>query len=353
MIVLIDGLPASGKSLVRGMLDNHSKVFSCPFHDLLPLTFTSPNLDYEALKAKDTEWLRSQLSKSARYYRIERIASQEEFHFDIGGGEVKSFPVNLDFYSFDRMFMSFLRSIEEWTPQNIIEACYKVLNCELYGKINCEKRVYATLGNGEIHSPRKFLERFPDGKVIYFNRDIESIVAALCERPPQPGNYRTRENEHKKIFKNRIVSGIVQESLEKKIELDRLFREFPVKVLLLDFDSFFDDFEVTKKKIAHFLGIPVEKSMDEFSFIGSKMPKTSGSGYFDKPIDNKESILSSDERNLIGFLYNPTFTGLFGLALNREFFYLAVEAYLNSYKKKAKNYFLNKFLKKPLFSGVR
>ena len=306
MIVLIDGQPASGKGVLRGMLDGHPEVFSCPFHDIMPLAFTGPSLNKTALRAKDTEWLRTHLAQHSRYYRIERIANQKVFPFDIGAGTIYNFPVNLDFYSFDKKFFSRLNYLNLWTPQNIIEGCYEILNAEIFGDSAKSKNIFATLGNGEVKAPGRFLERYSDAKVIHLHRDTLSIVGALCRRPPQPGNYRTFKNEHNKIFKEKIRSGIIKDIKKKKLEIANLASKYPDRVLSLSFDEVFESFNDVKRKISRFLDIKEADSMDYFTFIENFLPLSDGQSYFDKPIDDPKDILSEREIDLINFLDAPS-----------------------------------------------
>lgn len=344
MIVLIDGMPASGKGIIRGILDNHSDVFSNPFHDLLPLAFCTPDLDPKPMELKDTEWLRDRFSRYARYYRIERIANQKFFPLDIGGGKFQNFDVNLDFYEFDRILVQKLAD-QVWTPEFIIESAYKILGSQLSKANTPGKDIQATLGDGDIGSPSRFLNRFPRAKLIYVRRDVKGIVAALCKRPPQPGNYRTVENEHDKIFKDRVSSGIVHNSLNKAKEIERLKAVYPDRVLIVNFDDIFNNFEEVKASIEAFLDISPDESINEFSFNAQSMPHYEGRDYLSKPVDCPEDILSKKEIEVIDFLTKPELMKVMRIIMNKKMIVLICRSYLIRFMRTVKDFLKSKIIK--------
>ena len=299
-VVLIDGHPASGKSLIRGMLDGHSLGFVSPFHDLLPLAFCRKAYDENALTARDIEWLRQALICHARYSRIERIARHREFYLEPIAGEMKRIYLGLDFPAFDAQWVEDLsRASETWHPEMIIATIYANLKRFIQPDLQSQERgyeeFYATLGDGDITSSERFLNRFPNGKIIYMRREPVEIFAALCARKPQPGNYRTANNNQSLLFEKYMREGLLRRIQTKNVVIDRLAKDHPDRVLIVDFQAFFSHFEEFVDRISSFIGIDYESSLNRFSFNNESVYLSNGESIFSAPKDTPEGLLTKKQ----------------------------------------------------------
>jgi len=314
IIVLIDGHPACGKSLIRGMLDGHPQVFASPFHDILPLAFCEPELDKKALEAKDLEWLKQKLVCLARYSRIERVSYQKKFYFEPVAGEFFEVDLGFDFPSFERSWIEkvLMPECSDWSPAKIISHIYTELGQSLAATaaLNYDEdniHVLATLGDGNTESPKRFLDRFPAGKLIYMRRDPVEIIAALCARKPQPGNYRTADDRQDLLFKRYMRNGFVSSIKKKERIVSGLLKEYPDRVMVVNFEDFFRDIVLVKSRISEFLCIEVDDSLGEFTLNRQPVAFDNGVSMFSRPIDNPENLLTNEQRKVANAMTQDRF----------------------------------------------
>ena len=83
-LVLIAGAKASGKGLIRGVLDGHPELFVSPFHELIMQSFSRDGYDQNALKHKDIQYVREILANKSKYYQLERFALNKKLNVHIG-----------------------------------------------------------------------------------------------------------------------------------------------------------------------------------------------------------------------------------------------------------------------------
>lgn len=286
------------------MLDGHPSGFASPFHDLLPLAFCRKAFSADALKARDIEWLRHALVCDARYSRIERIARAGDFYLELAAGEFHRVNLGFDFAEFDSHWVKQLMACTEyWDPELIVATIYAKLQAHLQPSLYPEEfgsqKFYATLGDGDISTPERFLERFPNGKLIYMHREPIEICAALCARKPQPGNYRTLNNNQPKLFKKHLYEGLLKQIKNKNLVIERLVKDYPERVSVLNFQAFFTNFEACSEKISSFLEVDRAPSMCNYTFNGEAVAFQDGESMFSAPKDQPEKLLSARQMAII------------------------------------------------------
>ena len=78
-------------------------------------------------------------------------------------------------------------------------------------------------------------------------------------------------------------------------EATNIQREFSDRFLIINFDSFFFDSELTKQTICKFLKIEEMDILDKFTMLGEETSTNNGQDIFKTKLDVAENILSPSE----------------------------------------------------------
>lgn len=321
MIILIDGWSGSGHSVLRGLLDGHPNLFCSPIHDYIPVAFFEDLGDPIWYEYKDYEQLRRILAAKSGYYRVERYASNKKFPFDYAKDQRGYIDIDFDFYEFDKRWSQKILQYEKWTPELICETIYDSM---MQGFCNYpipreNIQHYVALGQPPPTDPVKFFDKFPNGKLLYMNRDVEGLVASHVTRKPIPGEYGTL-NRSKRVASKRIAEGLVETIIEKHKLLEEFAKRNPEKAKIVYFKQLVENPTDTMHDVADFLNIPFTDHLTYFSVLGKERLTGAGKKYIGKILDSPEDLLSKEDlfaiclkkRNatsyLLGVFSNPVFT---------------------------------------------
>lgn len=300
-LLLIDGLPASGKSLIRGMLDGHERVFMSPYHDLLPLAFCNKNINKELFDSKDIEWLRKVIVCNSRYSRIERIASQEFFEFEFGAGQFQKINLSFNFAKFEENWKKKILFDDNliWSPHSIVASIYKELEKCLVSTNNNvlsnDFKILGTLGNGEIKNFKNFLKQYESGKIIFVKRNPIQIIAALSSR----GNYQSIADSINKnqeiLFRHYIEINYLRHIENVYNEIKKISNFYQDRILLINFEDIFKNFNLIKESICEFLKIKKVESLNIFTVNKDLVLQKDGNSLFRSKLDNPEILLTKKQ----------------------------------------------------------
>lgn len=298
MIVSVDGWWGSGKSVLRGLLDGHPKIFSCPIHDVVPMSFIHESFDSEWLTYRDTEQLRKLLASYGRYFRIERFAANQKFQVDFSAVERAYVPFQLDFYSFDRDVFQALTKLTNWTFNSICETIYGNLALHLEQTSTSDPfQIFATMGEPNNRYIELFRKQFPGGKMIYVDRPTANIIATRCGRRAIAEDYRSKFGYSNK-FDSLIESGEVEKIETMRTLLNQLQKDYGSIYKVVSFEDLVLRPENTMRELATFLEIEYSEILSKFSFFGRELT-CNGKKYIGEELDKVDNLLTKAEIKII------------------------------------------------------
>ena len=250
--LLIGGAKASGKSLIRGLLDGHPQLFVSIFHEVIFQSLYEN--DKNLLKKKDIQEIRKLLAKGD-YYQLERL-TKRAFYYTVAGADHRRIDTkNFDFYSFDKSWVDELyKKGTEWTSQEICKAIYRSFNKHLVSpflKKSSKKKYYCALSNGLPNAITGFLKNYPKSKIIYIKRDPIAMVDGLVKRSNSkskkvPNDVRSNWFSRDNLFKKWGSFDFLKSVIELDKEADKVKKKYPKQILILHFSDFFENQEKEK-----------------------------------------------------------------------------------------------------------
>lgn len=308
--ILIAGAKASGKSIVRAILDGHSEIFSSPFHELFLEAFEKKSMTPEYFLPNDVEHIKQILACKAKYFQLERMAAQKEIGLQVGGTVLKV-ELNFDYYSFDKEWPEALLSCGPWvSPLKVISAVYSTLDRKILGAGSraaqvCRPKSYAaSMSTGFPGVIEKFMKSFPGGKVIYTRRPIEDLINGLVQRQPNGNDFRSSwfaPDALKKKWLNRefieSVNLLDKEALEKQSNGDA--------ILVVDFSKLSGS-HVNKSigEIFSFLDVAPEEVNYHATLIGQALQTDDSENMLSSIVDAQRQELTEHERQWVSDVWN-------------------------------------------------
>jgi hypothetical protein len=299
--LLIGGAKASGKSLIRGVLDGHPELFVSIFHEVI---FQSLYVeDADVYKKKDIQEIRTNLASKGSYYQLERL-TRKAFYYTVAGADHRRINTkNFDFYSFDKSWVDDLyRKGTEWTSQEVCSAIYRSFDQHLHPFLKklSKKKYYCSLSNGLPNAISGFLKTFPNSKIIYLKRDPIEMVDGLVKRVNSktkkvPNDIRSNWFTRKTLIKKWCTFDFIKSVVELDKEADKALKKYPKQVLILKFSDFFDNSEKETMKIKKFLNISDHINLQNYSVGGIKIVNSDRTSFLSKQIDVDYAGLRKNE----------------------------------------------------------
>ena len=297
-LILIAGAKASGKGLIRGILDGHPELFVSPFHELILQSFSRDGYDQNVLKQKDIQYVREILANKSKYYQLERFAFNKKWNVHFGSNQEDIIiDLNFDFYDFDRSWVSLLLSHEtEWTPKLIMTLIYQEFSrCLLNSKT--KKKYFCALSDGFPGELKKFMKIYPNEKIIYIKRDPIEIVASLVTRKKNENDYRSHWFSRDSLFNKYGNLDFVKSILLLDEEAKQLERQYPNQILNLNFNKIFQTKYELKNQLIDFLKVSDSNLLNVFSSMGVKLTPDNNLSSDLHPVDKGYGDLTESEIN--------------------------------------------------------
>lgn len=295
-LCIIDGHPGSGKSLIRGMLDDTDEVFCSPFHDLPHNIFDKRirgNLD-AAIEQRNSEYVRKMISLVTRYFRIEKIIRDEYFQMDVSYNRFEKFPVTASFSKIDSNIFSSIFSTDVCSTADFFLRYVSTLTTALSRNMGSQN-IFATLGDGNLEVAEDVLAMNPEAYIIYVKRDTKEILYSLSARPNSFSGLPPNKRDVAKALRKNLAKGLAITVEKKSRKLSSLKQKFPERVLILDFQDIFRNQETVRKDMCNFLSIKNSEALRKFSFLGmqckSVNPLESQLDSFENELDLKDERL--------------------------------------------------------------
>jgi hypothetical protein len=296
MLVLIDGEGASGKTVLRSLLDGHPELSVLPFHDMVIDTLVAFPPDVPWLAYRDTPYLRRMLAASS-YYQLEQLAQQGSIEIDISVSDRIVFPFDFDFGRFDATWMRELYAAGTWTVPLIVERIHRAYLAGYEGSER-EARGYVGVGFDNPATPHRLFAYAPDARLVYLRRPVADVLAARANRRSTPREMMSLENDTMTV-ETLLRKGKVRKMRERLRAVERLRDEHPGSVLVLDFHPLVEDTANTMREVAAFLGIREHDTLTQPTLLGRPLVAPNGRSFVGRVLDRAEDLLSPRERALI------------------------------------------------------
>lgn len=296
MIVLIDGEGASGKTVLRSLLDGHPQLSVLPTHDMIVDTLVGYPPDVPWLAYRDIGYLRRLLAASC-YYQLEQLAVAGSIEIDISVWDRLTVPYQFDFWRFEADWVRALADCPQWSVGGIVEAIHSAYvrtweggSRDLVGHVG--------VGFDDPATPGRLFEHVPDAKLIYLHRSTEGILAARARRRSSERDMFSRINDEL------TVDVLLRKDKVRKIRdrfgaVQRLARLRPDRARIVEFDDLVENTAVVVRDIADFLGIELTDGLCVSTLAGQPLRSASGDSYVGRVLDRPEDLLSRTERALI------------------------------------------------------
>jgi hypothetical protein len=296
VIVLIDGEGASGKTVLRSLLDGHPQLSVLPTHDMIVDTLVGYPPDVPWLAYRDIGYLRRLLAASS-YYQLEQLAVAGSIEIDISVRDRLTVPYRLDFWRFEAEWVRALAGFPQWTVGGVVEAIHSAYVRIWEGR---PRDVVGHVGVG-FDAPgtaARLFQHAPEAKLIYLHRPTEGILAARARRRSSARDMFSKINDEL------TVDVLLRKDKVRKIRdrfgaVQRLARLRPDRVRIVEFDELVENTAVVARDIAGFLGIEPTDGLRVPTLAGQPLRSAGGDSYVGRVLDRPEDLLSRTERALI------------------------------------------------------
>ncbi len=268
--------PTAGKAILLALLEGNPFCFSTPlWHDnvaaalskFVPLKERVPKGVAEGIYGNNLQlkYFRDLLT-STEWSRLESVSLQQFYIFHLSNNEQIRLPISFDFYSMDKNLAKTIWNMENYNKENIFSAIFDALHIAIAPKENKKPRYALTMPYNDFCDYEKLLVSFPQGRIIYIDRDIsDALGSAILRRA--------------KLLKSSFATECRKEFLEgdknfffelvsRTENIQKLCASHPDKILIVKFEELILETEKTMRAICNWLSIPFTKDMCCATFQG-------------------------------------------------------------------------------------
>jgi|GEM_PF-5710430 len=296
MLVQVDGWSGSGKSVLMYLLDGHPELYAHPFHDLLQFLFRKPITNEDWLRHKDIWELRKSMAQNTLYFRSENFIRQGKYIIEYKSGVQLDYALTNDFSTIDKRIIEDILSNDEWTPDSLLRAFYSSFQ---YNLIPSQEPIdkFAFMGGWRgKDNLTSFAKLYPNSKQIVVKRSIKDTIAIQTGRKPVEIDFRSKDYNNKSVT-DLLKRGEVQAYQKYYSRLERMSKDDPERVLIIDFDQLIKNRTQVMEDVCQFLDISSQLNWSS-SFLGQKI-EYQGVDYSEAVFDSFEDLLTQGEIKMI------------------------------------------------------
>ena len=297
-IILIAGSPTSGKGTLGCFLDGHPDIFSLPFwHDKIATGLTDFRYNdfcapWLGKNAKVLPILNAILTKTD-FNVLELFANQGYCTYPVSANETLNFDLNIDYAELKQLFINTLMTFEtsQYNPNNIIQVILNSL-VKIFNRSNSYKYFVSHSTNGFTHYD-KFLEVFPNSKILYVKRNRIDWLYSLA--------WRRCNCDHNKMIES--INWIFQNDSRLKDliwlenNIDNFVKKYPQSIKIIDFNELIFNPNTVIDEILSFLKIEKSDVAYTPSLFNKKLD------LINEIKDDVNKIATSEEITLINNLF--------------------------------------------------
>ena len=291
MFLLIDGFWASGKSVLKSLLDGHPNLKVSPGQEAIFSSFYRNQNKFKYFSYKDLSVIRKIIS-SSYYYDLERYHFKNHLTVDW------SFKVNLNFYEFEKFWAQKVNRLHKWKSKEILEIIHTSLIKYYYNisYIEAKNSIKVFMEDNNFSSHKFYLENFKNSKLILIDRDFGDVIASMINRKKDKKIYHTNNfdkiNNYNYLVNKKLLCFKNEEN--KKIAKN-LKSKFPDRVYICKFKNLIFNTEAEMKELSVFLGIKYHKILLKSTHFGKLTIRKDTKKVIGKQIFSKERALSTSQ----------------------------------------------------------
>ncbi len=295
-VILIDGEAATGKMVLRSLLDGHSRLSVLPVHDQIIDVLCEPLHGRDWLAERDRFHLRQRLARSG-YYRLEEASFDKGVTHLLSSREVLRNSVLLDFGRMDSLWIGRLNREARWRPDLILWHIHRAFwGCSTPSRaIPPTPMAPVSVGLGHPGTVGAFLQMCPRGKVLYMTRDPESVAASRVGRKIVHGDVKSEAVSVTQLLKRNKPRKI----RDRQRRAAKLASEFPKRAAVLDLHELVENTEQVMRRVACFLEVPFEEALLVPMMLGQPVKSDLGQTYLSRIHDVPQELLTLQERLMI------------------------------------------------------
>lgn len=301
--ITICAAPTAGKAVLLALLEGNPSVFSTPlWHDnvsaalckFVPLAQRVPNGLAEGIYGNNLQlkYFRDLLAET-EYSRLESVSLQKFYIFHLSNNEQIRIPIQFDFYSMDRELAKTIWNMQNYNPENIFAAIFTALHNAIGGEETNKFRYALSMPYNDFRDYEELISTFPQGKVIYIDRDIPSALGSTILR-----RARLLKTSFTTECKNEFLGGdnnFLFELIHRTNKIQKLSIIYPEKILVVKFEEIILETEKTMRTICEWLSIPFTENMLRATFQGQIIDsRATGSIQ-----DDMQKLLNHEEASLL------------------------------------------------------
>lgn len=286
--------PTAGKAILLSLLEGAPDVFSTPlWHDNVSAALCTHSPAPEAIP-QELAWgiygnnlhltrFRNFLQHT-EYSRLESVSLQKFYIFHLSNSEQKKVPCEFDFYAMDKKLASRIWHMENFTEQSIFSAIFSSL-CEQFHTNTDSYKFACSMPFNDFCDYEKIIRTFPDGKIIYIDRDITDALGSAILRKT-----KLIDSDFSTELRNEALHGnqaFLFELASRSKHVDDLQKIYPNNIFKIDFRELILNTKITIKKICQWMNIEFTNDMLKATFCGQVID------------DNATGIIHDDIRKLL------------------------------------------------------
>jgi hypothetical protein len=295
-LLLIGGVKASGKAVIRGKLDGHSQIFVSPLHELVHEPFAKVTRTFKWPEDELEIW--TLLMRQSKYVQLEKFSQKEVRKSFNLGSSLKIRPANFcfDFDQFEQKLKNRLANLEKFTAEDLVLTIYQQLAKSLESSPESAdgEIYYGMLSTGYINTIKTFVEQYKNAKIIYVRRDVLEVMASMTARERSNPSHQNKNWIHKwRTFAIWTGFQFVYHTLKQQDEAEQIQKLYPNKVLNLNFHDLFGQPEKLNAILSSFLNIQDSQTLSTFTILGEELD--SEGLLLSRSLDKSEEILNKLE----------------------------------------------------------
>lgn len=265
-LVVLDGLPASGKSVLLSLLDGHDSLFVNPFHDGI-ISEVYSNTEAEQLILRKSRKNVDKILENTGYYRLKEMSKLGRIPIPVSSknSEWKNVALNLDFNTVNQKLYCDVLKGEIKSRLDFVNSHLSVLNKELDEKSR-KACFYVTMATPKLYA-KELLSDTASTKIIHVRRDIDGIAYSISRRGAAPG--RSSADNDKFSLKKTLINAWHWASYYRYI--DNLKKEYPERILIVNFNEMFSNTSGFMENICDFIGVEFSHKMVKESWLNGKV----------------------------------------------------------------------------------
>lgn len=208
---------------------------------------------------------RNLLIQETEWDRLEAVSRQGFYIFHLAGRAQIRIPIEYDFYNMDKELISKIWNMKQCNPESLFSAIFSTLQETISPIHNKNTRYALTMPKNDFCNYNLLLNTYPNGKIIYIDRDIFSAVGSTIYRRSTLLKKTFLEEIEKEFTEN---NSFIYELIHRSKSVLNLQHTYPDHILSINFNDLIINTENVMRKVCNWLSVPFTEHMLKATFLG-------------------------------------------------------------------------------------